>query len=248
MTTVHPHPPTSSPARGRTPQPGARRSGIGLIIAGAVVLLVAVTLLVTGAVVRVVDDSWRRDGYLTSSRIPLRTAGHAIATQRLDMADIAPLWPDVDSLLGEVRLRATGTTGKAIFVGIAPADRAAAYLGGVGHATLTELADPATTYAEHSGGAPSTAPADQDFWVAQSAGPGARAVEWPLDEGAWTVVVMNADGSAGIEADVDVGITAPVQDLAAQGLLIGSAALGLAGIALLLAGVHRRRANTHPAH
>lgn len=248
MTTVHPHPSTSAPADGRTPHPGARRSGTGLIVAGAVVLLVAVTLLVTGAVVRVVDDSWRREGYLTSSRIPLRTSSHAIATQRLDMADIAPLWPDVDSLLGDVRLRATGTNGKAIFVGIAPADRVAAYLDGVGHATLTELADPATTYAEHRGGAPAAAPAGQDFWVAQSAGTGARSVEWPLDEGVWTVVVMNADASAGIDADIDVGITAPVQDLAAQGLLISSAALGLAGIALVLAGVHRRRANAHPAH
>jgi hypothetical protein len=245
MTTVHspqnPQPMTPSPAPGRAPHTAARRTGVGWIVTGAVILFTAIALLITGAVVRVVDDSWRRDGYLTSSAIPLSTTSHAIATQRLDLADIAPLWPDIDFLLGDVRLRATGSAGSPVFVGIAPADRVASYLDGVAHATLTELADPATTYAEHPGGAPAGKPADQDFWVAQATGTGAQAVEWPLQEGTWTVVVMNADASAGVDADIDVGITAPVQDWAAQVLLIGSTVMGLFGIALILVGVYRRR-------
>jgi len=248
MTTVHTPPATSSPVAGRPPHTGARRSGIGWFVAGAIVLLTAVALLVTGAVVRIVDDSWRRDGYLTSSRIPISTGSHAIATERLDMADIAPLWPDIDSLLGDVRLRATGTGGPPVFIGIGPSDRVAAYLNGTAHATLTELADPATTYAERPGGAPATEPGDQDFWVAQASGDGAQAVEWPPAEGNWTVVVMNADGSAGVAADVDVGITAPVQERAAQVLLAGAATLGVIGIALIVIGVHRRRQPTVTGH
>jgi hypothetical protein len=145
-------------------------------------------------------------------------------------------------------LRATGSAGSAVFIGVAPADRVAAYLDGVGHATLTELADPATAYATHPGGPPATKPADQNFWVAQASGTGAQAVEWPLAEGTWTVVVMNADGSPGVGADIDVGITAPVQDWAAQVLLIGSSAMGLIGIAMILVGVYRRRQHPHPAH
>jgi len=242
MTTVH------SPLSTSAPAAVTRRGGLGWIVSGAVVLLIAFTLLVTGVVVRVVDDSWRRDGYLTSSQIPLSTTTHAIATENLDLADIAPLWPDIDSLLGKVRLRATGTAGSAIFIGVAPADRVAAYLDGVGHATLTELADPATTYAEHPGGAPAAKPADQDFWVAQSTGNGAQAVEWPLGEGTWAVVVMNADGSAGVHADIDVGITAPVQELAAKAVLIAGGALGLLGIALILIGVRQRRRPAPSAH
>ncbi len=198
-------------------------------------------LLISGAAVRGIDDSWRRDGYLTSHQIPISTTGHAIATQRLDMAEIAPLWPDVGGLLGDVRLRATGSGGQAVFIGVAPADRVAAYLDGVGHATLTELADPATTYALHPGGAPATKPADQGFWVAQATGTGVQAVQWPRDGGVWTVVVMNADGSAGVDAGIDVGITAPVQARAGPALLIGGAVAGLMGIALILVGAHRRR-------
>ena len=77
--------------------------------------------------------------------------------------------------------------------------------------------------------------------MAQASGTGTQAVDWPLAEGTWTVVVMNADAAPGVGADIDVGITAPVQDWAAQTLLIGSSAMGLIGIAMILVGGYRRR-------
>ncbi len=252
MTALHsaqtPHPAAAS-APWSAPGPGAPRSGrgVGWIVAGAVVLLSAIVLLITGVVVRVVDDSWRRDGYLTSSRIALDSPSRAIATERLDLQDVAPLWPDIDRLLGDVRLRATGRAGSAIFIGVAPADRAAAYLDGVEHATPTELADPVTSYAEHPGGAPAGPPADQDFWLAKATGTGTRAVEWPLADGAWTVVVMNADGSAGVNATVDVGATVSIQDRAATALLVGGGIAGPAGVALIVVGIRRRHPSAHPS-
>ena len=230
------HPPVTAYAP-KTP----RRSGAALFVTGAFLLFTALVLLITGTVIRVIDDSWRRDGHLTSGQIALTSPSHAIATERLDLEDIAPLWPDVGGLLGDLRLRALGTGGEPVFIGIAPADRAAAYLGGMGHATLTELEDPVTTYAEHPGGAPAGKPTDQDFWVASSSGTGLRAVEWPTTAGSWTVVVMNADGSAGVNASVDVGITAPVQQWAANTLLISGGVIAVFGILLILGGFRRRR-------
>jgi hypothetical protein len=240
MTTLHP---SQTPPRSTAPGTAHPRSGswIGWLIVGAFVLFTAIALLVSGAVVRVIDDSWRRDGYLTSSQIPLTTTSHAISTERIDLEDIAPLWPDIDSLLGDVRLRAAGTAGREIFVGVAPADRAAAYLDGVGHTTLSELADPATSYREHPGGAPASRPADQDFWVAEATGAGAQAVDWPMEDGTWTVVVMNADGSPGVQATVDIGATVPVQNWAAQALLIIGGALLFPGLVLVLVGLSQRR-------
>jgi len=237
MTTVHQ---AQSPLTAPGTRP-PRRSGTGWFVTGAILLLTALTLLIAGAVVQAIDDSWRHDGYLTSREVALTTSSHAITTERIDLADIAPLWPDVDGLLGKVRLRAESTDGKPVFIGIAPAGRAEAYLNGVGHATLTELADPATTYAEHPGGAPGEAPAGQDFWVARAAGSGTQVVEWPPTEGDWTLVVMNADGSAGVDADIDVGITAPVQEWGGRVLLIVSAFLGLLGALFVFVGFRRRR-------
>jgi len=224
------------------PQPATRRhSGAGWFVTGALALFGALVMLITGVAIQVIDDASRRDGYLTSDQIPVTTAGHAVATQRLDFEDIAPLWPDIDRLLGDVRLRATGAAGKDIFIGVAPADRAASYLAGVRHATLTELADPATTYADHAGGAPSGRPADQDFWLSKASGPGTQAVEWPMQDGSFAVVVMNADGSAGVAAMVDAGATVPVQDAAAKLLLIGSVLPAVLGLVLILIGFRRRR-------
>jgi hypothetical protein len=237
MTTIHP---AQNPTTLNAPQ-APHRSGAGWFVTGTILLLTAMILLITGVVVRVIDDSWRRDGYLTSSDIALTTTSHAIATERLDLGDIAPLWPDHDSLLGKLRLRASGTDGSPVFIGVAPADKAEAYLNGVGHATLTELEDPVTAYADHAGGAPQGNPADQNFWVAKAAGSGTQVVDWPLASGDWTVVVMNADGSAGVDASVDVGITAPVQRWAAQILLGMSAFVGLIALLLIFVGFHRRR-------
>ena len=231
-----PHSAATAPAPATRPH-----SGTGWFVTGALALFGALVMLITGVAVQVIDDASRRDGYLTSDQIPIATGGHAVATERLDFEDIAPFWPDIDSLLGDVRLRATGSVGKDVFIGVAPADQAASYLAGVRHATLTELADPATTYAEHAGGAPASRPADQTFWLAQASGPGTQTVAWPMEDGTFAVVVMNADGSAGVSAMVDAGATVPVQDAAAKVLLIGSVPPAVLGLVLILIGIRRRR-------
>ena len=236
MTTVQ------NPITGLAPQaPRRRHRGVAWFVTGTIALVTAVIVLITRTVITAIDDAWRHDGYLTSHQIPLATGSHAIATERLDLSDIAPMWPDIERLLGEVRLRAAGNNGKPLFIGIAPADQADAYLNGVGHATLSELEDPVTTYAEHAGGAPAGAPADQSFWVSQANGFGPQAIEWPLSEGRWTIVVMNADGSPGVDANVDLGITAPVQEWAARLLMAIGWALALLATALLVIGAVRRR-------
>ena len=52
---------------------------------------------------------------------------------------------------------------------------------------------------------------------------------WTAAEGRWTVVVMNADGSRPVAAELTAGVTAPVM----RGLWIG---LGVGGAVALLAG------------
>ena len=111
------------------------------------------------------------------------------------------------------------------------------------------LPDPATDYAKHPGGAPSDRPADSDIWVAQAAGAGTQSLTWPLDEGSWTVVVMNADGSGDVDVNVDVGATAPIQPDVARWLQIGSIPLGVIGLILVLAAARRsRRQRTVAGH
>ena len=55
-----------------------------------------------------------------------------------------------------------------------------------------------------TGDARAPSPGTQDFWVASSTGSGPRTLEWDPTDGSWTVVVMNADGRAGIDVALEL--------------------------------------------
>ncbi len=106
----------------------------------------------------------------------------------------------------------------------------------VEHSTVTDIDDPGTTYEQHAGGAPAVDPADSDIWVAQATGTGTQSIDWSLDDqpGRWTVVVMNADGSAGVDVDADVAATVPVLGEVTTGLIVVGALFVLVGAGTLV--------------
>ena len=80
------------------------------------------------------------------------------------------------------------------------------------------------------------APATQDFWVAKSQGTGTQKLDWDVKDGDWSVVVMNADGSPGVHADISAGADVAFVGAVATALIIsGLAGLGI-GAALLAFG------------
>jgi hypothetical protein len=199
-------------------------------VSGLTVLLLAALAIVAGAIVLIVDQVRRDDGYLTSDTIMLKTDGYAVATGTIDLDGINAGWSD-HSLLGDARLRVTGT--RPVFVGVAPADKAAAYLSGIEHATVDDIAGTDPAYQQHAGGAPGSQPAGSDIWTAQTTGTGLQTLVWPLDEGEWTLVVMNADGSRGIDAAADVGATVPVLRQTGGWLLGGGLLFAVIGVLLV---------------
>jgi hypothetical protein len=96
------------------------------------------------------------------------------------------------------------------------------YLAGTEHATLTHLdTSPfrATTEAVSGDRAPSD-PAAQDIWSASTSGTGTQSLEWDVEDGDWSAVVMNADGSPGVDVRASAGADASfLQPLVAVGLL-----------------------------
>jgi hypothetical protein len=84
-------------------------------------------------------------------------------------------------------------------------------------------------------GVPGT-PANESFWAYSTRGEGANNLRWDLDEGKWSIVVMNDDASAGIEVAAEAGAEIPALPWVATGLLIGGAVgLGLAALVIVLA-------------
>jgi hypothetical protein len=228
------------PVRGRAPLTGGH---LAMIVIGAITALVGLGLLLSGIAVAVAGHN-RADGFLTSRPATLATGSYAVSVPDIGVDVRGPDQAYARDLLGTVRIRATGADpAKPVFVGIARTADVNGYLDGVAHADVTEIdADPADIrYAEQAGSAPGSAPGDQTFWDRSDSGTGTRTMEWQVSGGDWTVVVMNADGSAGVGADVDLGGTLPVLRWATIGLFAGGGVLLLGGLLLIVLPLATRR-------
>ncbi|WP_067429753.1 DUF4389 domain-containing protein [Nocardioides jensenii] len=223
-----------------------RRWGAGRIIAVVVASLAFIAslgLLSGGATLKVVDDVGRADdGYVTNSPVELRTRGHALVSREAQIRNDKTVVDLPARLIGRVRIEAWAPDDEDLFVGIAEHDDVAACLAGV---ALSTVGDPIDAYGDRDyrfthGGAPRTSPVDSRIWAASAVGPGTQQITFSPREGSWSVVVMNADGSAPVRASVRVGATLPVLDDVATGLIwAGLVLLCGGGVGLWLA-VRRR--------
>ena len=94
------------------------------------------------------------------------------------------------------------------------------------------MRDGTPVYDESGGGAPATPPGEASIWAASETGTRPR-LTWSVEDGDWTVVLMSADASAPVEADVRAGAEVPVLDTAIAVLLLLAAATLAAGVALV---------------
>jgi hypothetical protein len=120
--------------------------------------------------------------------------------------------------------------------------------GGVQHADVENIdIDPfRVTSSQIPGGAPQQPPPAQTFWAASASGQGSQTVTWKVRDGDWSVALMNADGSRGVAAEVDLGARLSFLLWVAIGLLIGGALLLGAGIALIVLAARRRPPSAAP--
>jgi Domain of unknown function (DUF4389) len=229
---VEPGSPAEPPAEGPVALPGKGWTAgrVIAVVAGSVLGLVSLGALGGGGALLWADQTQREDGYLTTNTVTYRTDSYALAADRTEFSSS---WRE-SSVLGDVRIRVTAAdSAKPVFVGIARADAATAYLSGVRYTTVTELNGNADQYVEHNGVAPPTPPAGAGIWVAQATGAGAQTLTWHVRDGEWMVVVMNADASAGLDIRANAGATVPGLTWLATGLLAGGVLLLVASVLLI---------------
>src|SRR4051812_3167518 len=228
---------TAIPQSQWTPPPPRSSWSAGRIIAlvlGLVFLVAGLGLALGGGALLWADRGGNRtDGYLFSPQDSISSDGFAITSERIDLSTGAD-WLPVSSALGSTRVEVTGTGSSDVFVGIAPVADADAYLDGVQRTVIDDFGVSSDTGRTVSGGPPSGAPGDQGFWTEQASGPGTQQLTWTPAEGDWTLVVMNADGSADVAMQARLGATFPSLTGLAWGLLISGAVAILIGVLLLV--------------
>lgn len=240
MTEVPPDVPAREPAPAPEPERPRRRMTAGRVAAlvlGVIVGIGSLALLAAGVTGLVVDATQRDSGdYLATDQVRLETGSYAIVGSALDIDTDAPDWLQADDVLGEVQLRYDAGD-RDVFVGLARESDAAEYLAGLGYDEVTRIGDDdEVDYVAHDGGAPATAPADQQFWAASVSGSGDQELTFEPRDGRWVVVAMNADGSPGVDVTARIAAELPVLTWVAVGLVVvGVFGLGVTVLLFYLA-------------
>ena len=143
-------------------------------------------------------------------------------------------------VLGNVRIRVTSADPQTpVFVGIGPSEAVARYVAGTSHSLISDFWSEDVQAVP--GGTATSPPGEQDFWAASATGSGTQTVNWDAANGDWSVIVMNADGSPGVDVRADLGATLPsLLGIAIAGLAIGAVLL-LVGALLLVGSIRRIR-------
>jgi hypothetical protein len=220
-----------------------RRSRIALLAGAGLSALLALGALAIGLLALWGDGMKDGDGYISSSSHRFATPGRALASASLDV-DLDGLESLADSTSFEdIRLKVDPQGDKPVFVGIARTHEVDAYLSGVSHSEVSDVDfDPFhASYQPHTGSLRPERPADQNMWAASVAGRGRQTLGWEARDGDWSVVVMNADGSRGVEADVSAGARLPYLEEIGYGALGGGLGLLTTAGILGLLGLRRRR-------
>ena len=211
---------------------------VALVVVGALVTLLGMGLLAAGCAGVWADQTQREDGYLSTPTDRFATETSAITSESLKLVDSEiPDWLISEDVLGKVRLRASGSQ-KDVFVGIGRTALVNRYLRGVQHAVVTDVSyDPfSVDYRTVPGHPPAESPTSQPFWDESTSGSGAQELVWDVKEGRWTVVVMNADASAGVSADLVAGAELDFLLWLSIAILVLGALLVAGGAAMIYAG------------
>jgi hypothetical protein len=247
-------PPIAAPAG---PGPGGAQGGGGsagsvvALVAGVLALLVGLGVAAGGA-----GALWlasRRDaaGFVATDPAVLSTPTSALTVENADihLGNGAEAWVPT-SRFGTIKIDAGSTDGRPVFIGIAPQSAVDGWLSGVARDEVRNVGVGRVTYVRHDGSAPLAPPTAQTFWAASVAGSGQQELRWTIASGEWAVVLARPDGSAGVNARVDVGASIPDIRGLGVGLLVAGLvvlAVGIALVALGAAGLGRRSHTTPPS-
>jgi len=210
-----------------------------LLIFGILGTVVTLVLLAIGGPLLWAHATQRdADGFYTLPSERLASPTYAITSEPVEVfADLhGARWDRMADRFGTVRVTTGDRDGRSVFVGVARTSNVTAYLGAVPYDTVSDLYGGRSGNRRHDGaGALPGTPAEQTFWVASAEGAGRQTLTWDIRQGDWTLVVMNSDGTPGVDVSVRSGLRTDAL-LPVAGWFLGAAVVSALLAAGLLAG------------
>ena len=213
------------------PRKRSTAARVTLIVSASLAGVLAVGAIGLGLLAMWGDGLKDERGYLSTDSQSFATGTRAIASENLDL-DLDGAEELVNSTgLGDIRLDVESKHDEQLFVGIARTDEVASYLADVSHSLVTDVeVDPfEARQSRQAGDRKPAAPGTERIWAASTQGTGHQTLTWDVEDGDWSIVVMNADGSPSVQADISAAAKLPYLKE------IGWSALGGGAILLLTA-------------
>ncbi len=210
---------------------------IVLLVFGIIVVLISFGLLAGGGALIWVDATHVDDeGFIKSDTINIKRDTHAVITGPIDIDEEALRVVNWMGIITDFEIEGrSNDSSKGIFIGVADESDVEAYLSNVTYDEMTfidfgwQLSIDEVTYTRHSGSSTPPAPTSETFWTASAYGAGTQTMVWETEAGRHSIVLMNADGSAGVDLSTVLGAKIPLIFRVGVGLLVG-------GIVVLIIG------------
>jgi hypothetical protein len=211
-----------------------------LLILGSFAAIIGLAVLAGGVALAAFNGMRSQDGgFFTTPRTALSVDSYALTSPRLDIA--GDLWIPANLAFDVATFRLEASPAdpdQDLFIGIGPRSDVERYLSSVHHSELQDL-NYRPFHVEYRDIAGSQAPAPperQTFWTESASGTGNQTITWQPQSGEWTIVIMNADATSGVDAEMAAGFRTDVIWPVSIGLMVAGGLLFLVGLAMLIPG------------
>jgi len=186
------------------------------LVFGIIIILVAVALMVGGGAVIWIDRAHTdSEGFIISDTIQIERDSYAVVTGPIDIDETALKVLDWLGLVTAFKVEGSNNDpSKGLFAGVADESDLEGYLDDVDYdemiwSDIGWLHFENVTYTNHPGSSEPASPTSQTFWKESEYGTGTRALEWETEVGSHSNVLMNDDGSAGLDLSAVFAVKAP---------------------------------------
>ena len=176
------------------------------MVAAGLAGLLSLGLLAAGGLLLWGDSQKDDQGFLSTRTERFATNTYAMTTDNLDIDLDGADWLLDRDRFGKVRLTVNPDS-KPVFVGVARTSDVTRYLDDTSHELVEDVdfSPFSADYRRLDGQAKPDAPTNHRFWTASTEGTDRQTLTWDVEDGDWSIVVMNADASRGVDVGVKAG-------------------------------------------